>query len=216
MQGLLECFLFGAANSLHCLGMCGPLAACGAAGAAGTAAAYHVGRATSYATAGAVAGGVGAGLGSGALDTPVAWISGLFALGLIGHALGLQHRIPGLRGGPLGALLLRTQRRSLALPARRRAMALGLLTPLLPCGLLLSVYPAAMLAGSWHGGALALLGFAAGTLPALGLAQLNVGWLRSANPTRRARLQQGLLLATAVVLLWRAATTLQGSSCCGS
>ena len=59
--------------------------------------------------------------------------------------------------------------RLLAAPASPwRGLGLGLLLSALPCGLLYAALAAAAGAGSAAGGALAMLAFVAGTIPALG------------------------------------------------
>ena len=209
MLGLLDSFVFGFGTSLHCAGMCGPLAVA-ALGGRGGAAAYHAGRAGAYGVAGAAAGMLGDALGARALQTPLAWVALVLGSGLLALAVGVRPtlaRLPGLSAwlGRVGAVAARQS-------AWRRGAALGLLTPLLPCGLLWTVLAAAAVAGGPLGGTSVTLGFAAGSLPLLALAQLNADWLRRRLGPNA---QRALLLAAALVLLWRGSTALGGGSCCG-
>lgn len=183
----LALFLAGlAGGALHCVGMCGPfvlgqvMAAADAAPLSGygewrrlSGAAllpYHLGRATTYTALGATAGGATALF---AATTGFAWISSVLlavaALLLIAQAAGLA-----LGGGttPWSAALSR-----LAAPlSRSRTPAgrygLGILLGFLPCGLLYAALAAAAGTGSAAVGALAMAGFALGTVPAL----VAVGW----------------------------------------
>ena len=165
----------GVMGSLHCAGMCGPLAllVAGNAERRGATLAWQAGRLASYALLGGAAGAAGS-----ALDASFSWFgfqrAALIASGLLLIAVGLlalAHRrgwlawivVPsGLRRG-----LVAVQRRAVALPPLRRAWMLGLSTPLLPCGWLYAWAAAAAGTGSPGQGALLLVAFGAGSLPAL-------------------------------------------------
>ena len=94
MPTLTDTFIFGAANSLHCAGMCGPLAACFQGGKLG-AVGYHGGRVLSYSILGAAVGAIGAVFGGGASHIPVAWISIALAVVLLAIALGMPRLFTG-------------------------------------------------------------------------------------------------------------------------
>lgn len=212
MTPLPESFLFGAANSLHCACMCGPLALAFHARIGG-AAMYHVGRVAAYTLLGVVLGSAGQALGSAQLRTPTAWIAFILAAGLLLLALVGERgalKIPGI-GDALQRLLARTRGWS----PQWRGLALGLATPLLPCGLLWSACAGAAVAGDGIGGAAVLGGFALGSLPLLFVAQLQAGWLqRRFGPRVLSFVQRAAMLLAAGVLVWRGALALQGSSCC--
>jgi sulfite exporter TauE/SafE len=108
--------------------------------------------------------------------------------------------------------------RAARLPRPARGAVLGALTSLLPCGLLYVIYATALLAGSAAAGAVTMLGFALGSLPALLLAQVNIGWIRARLSLQaRANLQRLALLAAAVLLAWRGWSQLGGGGgCCGA
>lgn len=212
MTALAESFVFGFANSLHCAGMCGPLAACGL-GARGGVAAYHGARLAAYGGAGVLVGSAGAAVGTSGWSGSSAWISFLLAGSLLLFAAGGTRylaRVPGL-----SAVTRRAASWSASRSALARASTLGALTPLLPCGLLYAVYGAAFVSGSGAGGGGVTLGFALGSLPVLLLAQLNMGWIRQRlGDLGRDRLQRGAMLAAAAVLLWRGWVNLENGSCC--
>lgn len=187
----LAALLAGLFGSTHCLAMCG-----GIATALGTATPgrvgwqtllYHSGRIVSYGTAGAIAGALGAAVG---FAFEVSRWSALLRLGaaliviVIGLdiSLGTSARARWLRAPERwGARLWRhlAPARRLPLPAapRSRALLLGLLWGWLPCGLVYSVLLAAALAGSARGGALTMLGFGLGTLPAMSTLSYAGRWL---------------------------------------
>jgi sulfite exporter TauE/SafE len=211
MSLLFESFIFGAANSVHCACMCGPLALAFGGGARVTTA-YQGSRALAYATVGAAVGGGGAALGSahlgaGTAVAAYALAAGLVALALVGERGALK--VPLLAGLVNGAL-----KRSRRLPPFGRAMALGLCTPLLPCGLLWSAFAAAAVAGSALDGAAVMTGFALGSLPLLLLAQHKAPALaRRLSPTALAWLQKGAMLLAAAILVWRGYHADQGGCC---
>ncbi len=202
-------FLAGLATSLHCAGMCGPVACVfgGSRGpetdAAVSRSVYHVARLSSYAVLGAVAGGVGrvplAWLGHGAAR----WAPWLLVALLLALALRLDRRLP----KPVALA-----RWSLALPGLARrlgpvggAALVGAATPVLPCAPLYLVIAMATFAGSALRGAEWMLAFGLGTVPLLWIAQAQMGWLRRhLGSAGLARLQFGLALAAALLVAWRA------------
>ncbi len=206
--------LAGLVTSLHCAGMCGPLAcALMPAGTRGDAdpqlvsSVYHSARLFSYSVLGAVAGGVG--------RLPL-WLIGesflrylpwLLVIFFIAVAFRLDQRLP----KPL--VLARAHFwLSGRLRGRSRlaaAAGVGFATPLLPCGPLYFVLSLAFLAGSAVHGTEILLAFGLGTVPLLWFAQHNYGWLRlKIGPVRLARVQAYLALGVAAVLIWRLRGTL--------
>lgn len=207
----LESFLFGAANSLHCACMCGPLAlAFGVGGAA--AAAYQTGRGLAYAALGTGLGAGGALLGSDRIAAPAAAVAFVLAAGLLVLAVAGDRalRLPGL--GQVVRPLLAAVR---GLPPLRRAFVCGVATPLLPCGLLWSACAGAAVSGSAVAGGTVMLGFALGSLPLLLLAQHRARALMLRIPPRTlALVQRAALLVAAAVLAVRGAMALSGGGCC--
>jgi len=203
--------LFG---STHCLAMCGGLAtALGSANAgrpAALALLYHGGRIASYCTAGTIAGALGAAAGFAFATS--SW-SAILRLGtalmviVIGLDIGLGTsararwlRSPERWGAWLWRHLSPVQRVPLAAAPRRRALVMGLLWGWLPCGLVYSVLVAAALAGSAGAGALTMLGFGLGTLPAMSALSYAGSWLPQRDGVT-ARLFGALLVACG---LWTA------------
>ncbi len=212
MTPWFDSFIFGAANSLHCACMCGPLALAFQSGTKG-AFSYHMGRTLSYGAIGVVLGGLGSVLGSAKLATPSAWVAFVLAAGLLVLAL-LGERgalaIPGL-----GRAMQRAMASTRSLSPTARAGLLGTFTPLLPCGLLWAACAGAAMSGTALDGGSVMLGFALGSLPLLLLAQTQAGRLsRRFGARTLRRLQQSAMLLAAATLVWRGFLSLQGSSCC--
>ena len=213
VSALLESLVFGFANSLHCAGMCGPLAACVVSTRCDVAA-YQASRLLAYVLAGLGLGAAGAALG-GPSDsgTGHAWVSFVLAAALILGAFGGERFIGSIPG--LKRLLGGVLRRSRQLPAAGRAAALGGATALLPCGLLYAIYAGAAVAGGALSGGSVMLGFAVGSAPILIVAQLHVGWLqKKLGPSGLARIRLAAMLSAAGLLIWRGWQHLNGSSCC--
>jgi uncharacterized protein len=209
---LLNGFLIGLPFSLHCVGMCGPIAAC-FLGKKSAVASYHLARFLSYTLAGLLVGGLGHLLGIQDLTGQGAWISFALAGLLVLFALGLDKKLGSIPG--VGGLFGKAMNRAGLLSPSRRAALIGLLTPLLPCGALFAIYGTALLYGSTLDGGLAMAGFALGTLPLLAFAQVQLAWLhQNLGPRGMFWAQRAALLLAAGVLVWRGTLDLGGASCC--
>lgn len=210
MTPLSETFIFGVANSLHCAGMCGPLASCFNRGAAGTLG-YHTARILAYSVLGGIAGSIGMVVGAETL--PTHWLSIVMGAVLVAMVFGVSLALPtGKMPGFVTRLFLRAQR----LPPFAAGAGIGALTPLLPCGVLYVAFGSALTAGTTADGAMTMGAFAVGSFPVLLLAQLQMRWLANhMSPRGRSLLFRGLMLVAAAVLIWRGVVAMQGSSCCG-
>ncbi len=211
MASLLDSFVFGAVNSVHCAAMCGPLAlACG--GGHGAAAAYHLARLSSYTLLGLGIGAFGRSLGADALG-PTAPIATL-VLGIAVLLFAVTGDRLAVKLPLVGPLLARLTRWCGRQPPALRGATLGALTPLLPCGLLWAAVAAAALAGSGAGGAVVMGGLALGSLPLLWLVQGPVGRAVRGWSTGTADLVRRLAMGLAAgALLWRGVAGLQGGCC---
>ncbi len=223
---LTSLFAAGLLGSMtHCVGMCGPfvigqlvarLEARPAAEmrefhrlAGAALAPYHLGRATTYAGLGAVAGGLAGGLmdlaGLKWLSAPLLGLAALFFAGYALQRLGVV--MPWLgRGGEswwsrhVGGLA----RPLFTRPVGWRGYALGLALGFIPCGLLYGALAAAAASGGPLSGAIGMVAFAAGTVPALiavGLAGHIAG--RTWQPLA-GRLMPAFMLLNAIALTYLA------------
>ncbi|HEY0943653.1 MAG TPA: sulfite exporter TauE/SafE family protein [Opitutaceae bacterium] len=206
-------FVAGLVTSLHCAGMCGPLA-CMLAPTRGEQAdpttvnsVYHLSRLGGYAMFGAIAGAIGgvpAGFFRADLVRLFPWVIVAY---FVFVALRLGHRLPRL------AFLSRVQLRLHGWLRGRShvqiAAVMGAATPLLPCGPLYFLIALAALSGSALRGVEFMLAFGLGTVPLLWLVQANFGWVRTRlSPIGIARVQTVVAVIAAVVLTWRLRGTL--------
>lgn len=198
----------GLATSLHCAGMCGPIA-CGlgtlarSEGERLTAATlYHGLRLLSYTVIGAVCGAIGQQPLKWFFDSPAVLLPWVMVVVLVMLAFGLDKKIP--RPAFLMRFTARMRLRAGRSTVYGGASAMGLLTPLLPCGPLYAIFFAALLTGSAAKGAEFMLAFGLGTVPLLWLAQHGFHRIRAhLGPKGMVRMQRGLALVTALVLAWR-------------
>ncbi len=216
-------FLAGlAGGATHCAAMCGPFVLAQSAARANAIAGgpmlarlagaallpYQAGRLLGYATLGALAGGsAGLLMLASGLRYVLAGLLLLAALLMFGQASSrLAHWLPRLPTPRLPGVLQRQLGRLLAAPEGWRGVLLGLLLSALPCGLLYAALAAAAASGSALAGAMAMMAFVLGTLPALtGVALLGRLFGRRHGGTMRLA-GAALFLLNAVVLAgmaWR-------------
>lgn len=192
----LSALVLGAAGSAHCIGMCGPIALAvpsigpGRGARALSTALLNGGRLTTYALLGLAFGGFGQGLRLAGLQQGVSIIAGALLL-FAAFTPSLLER--SAAQGQIGLWLARL-RGSMARHLRRSSpeaiWASGALNGLLPCGLVYTAALGAATTGSAVDGAILMLLFGLGTVPALvavrfGGAFLSVPWrgkLRRLSP----------------------------------
>lgn len=203
----------GLVTSVHCVGMCGPIA-CGLAAMPASesermlaATAYHGTRLTSYAVVGAVCGAVGQQPLQWIFNSPAVILPWILVGVFLVFALGLEKRLP--RPAALLKYSTRWRFKTSRLTPVRSGLALGALTPLLPCGPLYLLFGAALLSGSGWRGAEFAFAFGLGTVPLLWLAQTQLHRMkRRISPLAMVRVQRGLALTAALVMMWRLHGTL--------
>jgi sulfite exporter TauE/SafE len=197
----------GLVTSIHCIGMCGPLACTfcpksSARTAFGGLAAYHGGRILSYTAIGVLLGTLGGSAAWLFAGAPAHWLPWAFAAFFLCIALGLEKRIP----VPAAAarLLGRVQSGARSLGPARMGGLLGVLTPFLPCGPLYLVAGVALFSGSGSRGASLMAAFAAGTIPLLFAVQSQTARFQTRlSPVSLRRLQRALALVSACLIVWR-------------
>ncbi|MEI2771882.1 MAG: sulfite exporter TauE/SafE family protein [Candidatus Competibacter sp.] len=197
--GFLAAFLIGLTGGVHCVGMCGGIVGALTLGLPLVRErpllarlpfllAYNTGRIASYVAAGALAGGVGAWAANlvsvhrAQLGLQV--VAGLFMILLGLYLAGWWPILEHLEraGGVLWRRIEPLGRRLLPVRTLPQALGIGLVWGWLPCGLVYSALVWAIGAGGAGKGALLLLGFGLGTLPALlamgTAAAVLAGWVR--------------------------------------
>lgn len=191
MTGLLYgVFVASVIGSLHCAGMCGPFIAFYAAAdqkRGSVHVAYHLGRLATYVTLGAVAGGVGQ-AANGAFDwVGLGRIGSWVASGVMvvwgGLLLAEARGVKLFRSSGGSRWVFRLASRAQGKPPLLRGALLGASSGLLPCGWLYAFVVTAAGTGDPVWGALTLLTFWAGTVPALVLFAWGLG--RLSAPVRR-------------------------------
>jgi hypothetical protein len=165
--------ILGMGGSLHCAGMCGPLAlalphpARGVVGFVAGRLLYQAGRMTTYAVLGGVAGEIGRGLGGLGMAGVQRWVSvgaGVLILsGLMASVWAPQVAFLGRWIGRVKTWLGRW------LKVRRMGAlwVLGLLNGLLPCGLVYAGAAGAAATGGALAGTVYMLLFGLGTVPVM-------------------------------------------------
>lgn len=206
-------FVAGLVTSLHCAGMCGPLA-CGLMPVKGDRAdpntvttVYHVTRLAGYALLGGLAGALGSAPLALLSTTALRGLPWLLVLFFVALALRWDRRLP--KVAALNRGLWRLQGWLRGRSRVEAAAVVGLATPLLPCGPLYFLVTLAMFSGSAVHGVETLLAFGLGTVPLLWLAQTQFHWVRQTlSPLWLGRLRVTLALTTAAVIGWRLRGTL--------
>ena len=201
----------GVLGSAHCVAMCGGMVGLGTAARGRSlpmaessaprrtfaiGAAQHAGRLGSYALAGALAGGAGR-LAAASWQVGLELAAGALMIGLGLFLCGLMpsfSRVEAL-GAPLWRRIRPLGQRLLPMRTPWQALAFGALWGFLPCGLVYSAIPLAALAGSAQGGALTMVAFGLGTLPALVAVTALLGTLRRFVGNARLRVAGGALVA---------------------
>jgi uncharacterized protein len=206
-------FIAGLVTSLHCAGMCGPLA-CSLMPVRGdrtdartVSTVYHLSRLAGYALLGALAGGIGRAPLTWISQSALRWLPWVLVLLFIALALRWDRHLPKITA--LGPITWKLQAWFRGRSRVKAAAALGFATPLLPCGPLYFLVALALLSGSAARGIEVMLAFGLGTVPLLWLAQSQFHRVRrKLSPLWLGRMRAALALTTAVVIGWRLRATL--------
>jgi sulfite exporter TauE/SafE len=221
-------FVTGLLLSLHCVGMCGGFVALvsvapsiSAVGAGGVATAswrrvvlpqqlvFNTGRIASYTMLGALAGTLGSlsdlisktGKIQAALMLAAGVLmiaTGLALAGLVRHWSPFKNKVATPQ-----PWLARGFEHVVRLPKPARALPLGALLGFLPCGLIYAMLGKAASSGSAVSGALVMLAFGLGTLPALLLVAFFADLFSTALRDKLVRLSGALLALLGAVTLYR-------------
>jgi sulfite exporter TauE/SafE len=208
MTPLAVAFAGGIAGSLHCLGMCGGLVALLGAGSWPRLALYNLARVNTYAALGAVAGALGTTIVAwGSLDTAACTLAVLSGLAIVAVGLEWLGLVP-----PGGQWLVARLQRGIAAHARGllearspwAPLAFGTANAFLPCHLVYAFVGMAAATGSVGGGALTMLAFGLGTLPAMMLAGSARTLLATRSTAGIARAAGAFVVVVGVVTIARA------------
>ncbi|AQG78916.1 sulfite exporter TauE/SafE family protein [Spirosoma montaniterrae] len=203
---LLTALLAGVAGSLHCVGMCGPLAAALPVGrlpqaqrgiAVGL---YHAGRLLAYAALGLVLGSVGHGLLLAGLQQPLAIGAGLL---LLVWPIVTRSRFGGLTALRPMRWLSVPMARLFQSPSLTSFGLLGVLNGLLPCGMVYVALAGAVVTGSAPGSATYMVLFGLGTVPALVLVRFVPAFFSAGLRRQLSRLTPLVTVGLGILLLGR-------------
>lgn len=196
MTTALAGFVLGLAGSLHCAGMCGPLALFARRPGHAPFFVYHASRIGVYLVLGGVAGWTGAAIAGAGWRSGLATAAGLV---LIGQALGFPRRWRSAwRGRLTSAIAARLATLSCAMPRQgvARSAVIGVLNGLLPCGLLYAALAAAAGLGRSGAAVAFMAAFGIGSLPAFAALTYSA---HAVAPRVPRRLRQAAPIALAAV-----------------
>lgn len=208
-QMLAPAFAMGLAGSLHCLGMCGPIAMAlplagrGTAGRVSGALIYNLGRVTTYSVFGLLLGSLGRAI------PWFGWQQGFsVALGaVILLYLALPRLFPSLSAQPFVLRLMSGVRQRLGKVMFRgdapSLYATGVLNGLLPCGLVYMALTGAVVTGDSLMGMAFMAAFGLGTLPSLLATGLLGNWLQPRLRSSLLKAYPAILAAMALLLILR-------------
>jgi hypothetical protein len=208
-QVLVPAFLMGMAGSLHCIGMCGPIALSlpvqgrSMAGKISGGMLYNLGRITTYGMLGLLMGTLGQSLQWFAWQQKISILLGLSILAFLIVPL----VFPGKSLHPAISALMSSIRARLARvlgnPHPAALYSTGLLNGLLPCGLVYMALTGAVITGGPIAGAVFMMLFGAGTLPAMFATTLFGQWLKYPYRVRLRQLYPALMALMALLLIIR-------------
>jgi sulfite exporter TauE/SafE len=190
----ITAFIAGLMGSVHCIGMCGGIVGALTYGLPESVRSspakllpymlsYNIGRITSYTLAGIVAGHLG-NLAGGYIADYQGWMILRILAALIMITMGLYIggwwlgllRLENL-GGHVWKHLQPIGQKLMPVTTLPHALLLGLVWGWLPCGLVYTMLIWTLASGGWQEGAMFMLSFGAGTLPALFVMGAASAWL---------------------------------------
>lgn len=207
---LWTAFTIGLFGSLHCVGMCGPIAmslpyqGAGRVAAAANALLYNLGRTVTYMAIGAVFGLLGKGIFLAGYQSALSIAMGVLMLILAFFSTDLESRLARLSflQAPLGRLKAALGR-LLGARSQRSFFSIGLLNGLLPCGLVYMAVVGAVSTGSVGKGAAYMGLFGLGTIPLMLLTALAGNWIGARMRKRIRAVLPFMLALIAALLIWR-------------
>jgi len=185
---LVSAFLMGMLGSLHCLGMCGPIALVvegkGARSTVSRRLLYNGGRVITYTVLGSIGGAIGTVVFISGLQQGMSVVIGVVMVVTV-SGLGLT------KTGSFGALagIIFKVKNSLGSVLKKRgpwsALVAGILNGFLPCGLVYMAVAVSLTSHSIFQGALYMAVFGAGTVPALFMTSAIMNWVGQRVALRR-------------------------------
>ena len=204
---LWTAFTIGLLGSLHCVGMCGPIAlslpyqGAGRLAAAGNALLYNLGRTFTYMLIGSMFGLLGKGIFLAGYQSALSISMGVLMLVLAFFSTNLESKVARLPLLQKPLFRLKSALGNLIRAKSRSSFfSIGLLNGLLPCGLVYMAVVGAVSTGSVAKGAAYMGLFGLGTLPLMLLTSLAGNWI-GAHLRRRIRAVLPFMLVLISALL---------------
>jgi sulfite exporter TauE/SafE len=207
---ILTGIAFGFVGSLHCIGMCGPIALALPVGdnrwstfVLGRVL-YNLGRVLTYTLMGGAVGLVGASILLPLLQQNLSIIAGVLVIlaVLARHLLGLSLPLPSFISG-----ILQNLQAKIAALLREQSVAplflLGILNGVLPCGFVYVAMTAAAVSAHIFGGMLFMAGFGFGTIPAMAALSISPRMLSAGFRTRIVKILPAFTLLVGILLIVR-------------
>lgn len=195
--------ILGLGGSLHCLGMCGPLALTLPAGNRRSLL-YNLGRLGTYSFIGAIWGVMGQGIAMAGYQQGLSITVGIVMLAILLFSLKMPY---GLAFKGLGAGLYVKLKKNighlLQVKSDSSVFLLGVLNGFLPCGLVYMALMGAAATGSYWQGAAFMALFGLGTWPMMFAIRMSGGKRMSALRKYQKPLVWGLSMSVAVLLIVR-------------
>ena len=206
----LTAFSIGLLGSLHCVGMCGPLALALPIGVGSTGpfligrTLYNLGRVVTYALMGLVAGAIGQKIVFYGFQQTVSIVAGVFMIAAFAFPVLVGNRLSKLSF--LDSFASAVQRAFSSLLQRRSVLTMflvGIVNGLLPCGLVYVALAGSALTGDALQGLLSAAVFGLGTFPMMFV--VSVAGRRISQPVRQriARLVPVFMIALGALFILR-------------
>lgn len=201
---IVSAFIMGLIGSLHCVGMCGPLAL-QISGAQHRLLAnrllYHTGRILTYITLGLLAASVGYAMQWSGWQGMLSIVLGILLLAGL-FVVALQRWFIQRSNVWIGNI-----RRAVSTYMRKRSATASLITGvfngLLPCGLVYTAMALAMVQNDWQQSMLVMIAFGVATMPALLLFTYTAVNVLRYLPFSFQTMQTVMIAITGIIMIWR-------------
>lgn len=207
MYSIITGFSIGILGSLHCIGMCGPIALSlpvhqmPAAQKYSNILLYNTGRAITYALMGAVLGLLGSSFQLFGLQQILSITGGvLILLTALIYYFKPGWLAAGKWGAKISTLLGQQMRKE---KSYTTFLSIGILNGFLPCGLVYMALISAFATGTVWQGSLLMFFFGLGTLPLMSILMISGKWLKSSTKNLFKKVVPVWIVAMAVVMILR-------------
>jgi len=202
---ILAAFILGITGSLHCVGMCGPIAILINGRSKSqyliNRLMYHAGRTFTYIMMGMIVGVLGKIFRFGGLQSILSLAGGIVIIGLLFLPSVSPVTFPKL------SALINKLKRALGNQLRTQkpysTMLTGVLNGFLPCGLVYSALALALVQSTVQESAFVMAAFGLGTVPVLLAFTYSATVMKKVIPFSVTKLQRVVLFAVAVIMIWR-------------